>query len=774
MPRRLALTLAFTLVLAAAAPVRAAWAGGGPENVVLVVDPADPDAMQVANHYIQARAIPASNVLYLSPTAADYPAFTQFQLPALLGTLRQRGLDDHVDYIVTAGRAFYVPAPNLVNSLGCTPVTRFAVSGAWSLAYSAEQILGAGLAVSEPNRYYVNDDTPTAFDGRTLWLGGRPSTSANARRYFLGYQLGYSGERGNPVAETLAMIDRSVASDGSRPAGTFYYMRNGDIRSQTRSPYFADAVASLTALGAQAEIIDGTLPFGRMDAVGIMAGSSDLPIRTGDFALLPGSWGDHLTSHAGNFSGGGQTKMSEWHGKGASGSAGTVEEPCVFGSSSGTRYAEKFPHPRLFTFYFQGLSMGEALFRSTPWAPFHAMFYGDPLTRAFAFIPQVAVPDAPTGAVTGTITLHPAATTPSPTAKVAGFELYVDGLRVASAAPGGVLSVDTRRLPDGPRDLRVVATDDSPAKVQGAWRGTLEVRNHPERSVELAVEPVAVAGGTSFRVTAAAAGGAVAELRVQKDARILAATAGASLEVGKLLNANSLGVGRATLVAAARYADGVVVTSRPVLVDVPARGAGGSVIGAMAPVAYGYELDILTDAPAVIDLPALGALGEVPPREIVTSPAQATVAASGGVYLLRPNAGASGTDELTFRANDQGQTSAPATIRLRYCALPVISRQPQDTPACRGEKVTLSVAASGSGLSYQWYKDGQLVPGATGPTLTIARVTSADLGSYTVTVSARCGPRWLEVTSQTARLTWDDTGRCVPGRLYLPWLERRR
>jgi hypothetical protein len=774
MSRRLLLTLTLTVLLAVVAPTRAAWAGGGPENVVLVVDPADPDAMQVANHYIQARGIPASNVLYLAPTAADYPAFTKFQLPALLGTLRQRGLDDHVDYIVTAGRAFYVPAPNLVNSLGCNPVTRFGVSGAWTLAYSADQILGGGLAVSESNRYYANADTPTAFDGRTLWLGGQPSTGASARRYFLGYQLGYSGERGNPVAETLAMIDRSVAADGTRPVGTFYYMRNGDIRSQTRSPYFADAVAKLTALGAKAEIIDGTLPEGRMDAVGVMAGSSDLPIRTGNFALLPGAWGDHLTSFAGTFDGGGQTKMSEWIGKGASGSAGTVEEPCVFGSSSGTRYQEKFPHPRLFTLYYQGLSMGEALFRSTPWAPFHALFYGDPLTRAFAFIPQVAVPDAPTGSVTGVVTLHPQATTASPTAKMAGFGLYVDGLLAASGASGALLTVDTRRLPDGPRDLRVVATDDSAAKVQGAWRGTLEVRNHPERAVDLAVAPVSTAGGPAFHVVVTASGGVAAQVWVQKDTRILAAGTGATLDVTKLLTANSLGIGRVTLVAAARFADGVVVTSRPAVVDVPAREAGAGIVSDMTPVAYGYEADVLPDAPALLDLPALGAAGEVPPREIVTGPAQATLTASGGVYLLQPNAGASGTDAVTFRANDNGVQSAPATIQLHYCGAPAITVQPEDAPVCRGEAATLAVRASGSGLTYQWFKDGQPIPGATGASLTIARVTTADLGTYTVTVSSRCGPRWLEVTSQPAQIAWDDTGLCVPGRVYLPWVERRR
>ena len=50
----------------------AVHAGGGPESAVLVVDPDVPDSLYVANHYITARDVPASNVLYMSPTAGSY------------------------------------------------------------------------------------------------------------------------------------------------------------------------------------------------------------------------------------------------------------------------------------------------------------------------------------------------------------------------------------------------------------------------------------------------------------------------------------------------------------------------------------------------------------------------------------------------------------------------------------------------------------------------------------------------------------------------------
>ena len=39
--------------------------GGGPEQVLLVVNPRSPDSLSIANHYLQLRHVPAENVLYL-------------------------------------------------------------------------------------------------------------------------------------------------------------------------------------------------------------------------------------------------------------------------------------------------------------------------------------------------------------------------------------------------------------------------------------------------------------------------------------------------------------------------------------------------------------------------------------------------------------------------------------------------------------------------------------------------------------------------------------
>ena len=93
-------------------------------------------------------------------------------------------------------------------------------------------------------------------------------------------------------------------------------------------------------------------------------------------------------------------------------------------------------------------------------------------------------------------------------------------------------------------------------------------------------------------------------------------------------------------------------------------------------------------------------------------------------------------------------TSAAAILTVN---LPVtLTTQPQPLTVAFGQTVTFTVAATGTGpLTYQWNKADVAIPGATGSTLTLAAVTAADAGSYTVTVGNALG----RVTSTAANLT---------------------
>ncbi|RZM12729.1 MAG: hypothetical protein EOO88_45285, partial [Pedobacter sp.] len=89
---------------------------------------------------------------------------------------------------------------------------------------------------------------------------------------------------------------------------------------------------------------------------------------------------------------------------------------------------------------------------------------------------------------------------------------------------------------------------------------------------------------------------------------------------------------------------------------------------------------------------------------------------------------------------------------------PVITVQPVSQAVCPNvsQPATFSVTATGDGvLTYQWYKDGVIIAGATASTFTIPTVTSADVATYTVVVSNNAGsvtssPAYLNIISVTS------------------------
>lgn len=723
-----ALCLVLVVLAGLSAPL-AVQAGGGPENLLIIIDPANAESKYIGNYYKNARNVPDSNVIYMDPGASSYAAFAADNLDALFGMLANRGISDHIDYIlIPPGGNFFVPSAGLVGDIGCTgagTINRISISSAYTLAHISGDILGGGLTVLDLNQYHSTSDTARGFDHNTLWLGGAPSTNPSAKQYFIGFMLGYSGLRGNTLDEIIAMIDRSVAADGTRPTGTFYYMKTTDtLRSNPRDPHFPAAIAAIQALGGQAVQLNAVLPAGQHDCLGVMTGAASPQIDTTDMTLLPGSFCDHLTSFAGTFDTASQTKMSRWIAKGfpatgASGSMGTVQEPCVIGAGN----TWKFPHPRLHVWYFQGVSLGEALLRSIKRTPFECLFYGDPLTRLFAYIPTVDVPDAPVGPVSGTITLTPVASTAKPGAAIASHRLYVDGLLNSTVSDGAAFSLNTTLLADGTHDVRVVSFDNTLVASQGRWVGQIAV-NNAARSVTLSVSAATLPPfdrSTLFFAALNATGGAVSEVRLLQNGRVLGAAAGATGDFELL--GEVFGGGTVRLVAEALFADGQRALSAPVLLSVsfngvaaPAGDCDGDGVfsllpdlacfvdallgtdtfppGGIArsdlngdgaadgmdvqrfanlalgintpPVAYDYTKFVPAVQPVLVELPAGDAEDATLTYTVLATPAQATLTGTGSTRLLRPFVGATGTDTMTFRVNDGTANSNIATITIRY------------------------------------------------------------------------------------------------------------
>lgn len=79
---------------------------------------------------------------------------------------------------------------------------------------------------------------------------------------------------------------------------------------------------------------------------------------------------------------------------------------------------------------------------------------------------------------------------------------------------------------------------------------------------------------------------------------------------------------------------------------------------------------------------------------------------------------------------------------------PVITVHPEAAITCLGDNVSFSVTAVGENLTYQWYRNGVLISGATNPVYEISSVEAANAGAYTVTVTNE----WGTVLSEQANL----------------------
>ncbi|RYD93448.1 MAG: T9SS type A sorting domain-containing protein [Sphingobacteriales bacterium] len=83
-------------------------------------------------------------------------------------------------------------------------------------------------------------------------------------------------------------------------------------------------------------------------------------------------------------------------------------------------------------------------------------------------------------------------------------------------------------------------------------------------------------------------------------------------------------------------------------------------------------------------------------------------------------------------------TSSEVAVTVK--AKPAFTTQPQDVDQNQFNDLTLTATATGEGtLSYQWYKDGVAIPGATGASYTKPNSSPADQGTYYVEVTGECG-----------------------------------
>ncbi|MBC7365523.1 MAG: immunoglobulin domain-containing protein [Undibacterium sp.] len=135
-----------------------------------------------------------------------------------------------------------------------------------------------------------------------------------------------------------------------------------------------------------------------------------------------------------------------------------------------------------------------------------------------------------------------------------------------------------------------------------------------------------------------------------------------------------------------------------------------------------------------------------------------------GNLVLAGTPTAAGTFQLNISGSDAGFTSAPYPFTVIVtggvtASAPSFTTQPTAQIVTAGATVTFTIAADGSPApTFQWFKNGSTVVGATNSALVISGATAADVGSYTVVVtnslgSATSNPATLTVTGINAAPT---------------------
>ena len=137
-----------------------------------------------------------------------------------------------------------------------------------------------------------------------------------------------------------------------------------------------------------------------------------------------------------------------------------------------------------------------------------------------------------------------------------------------------------------------------------------------------------------------------------------------------------------------------------------------------------------------------------------------TGATSATLTLSNLLSGDAGAYSVAISNSAGTTTSNPATLTVNPAgSAPVITAQPTNQTATIGFLAQFSVTATPFlGVTYQWYKNGAAISGATGFLYTINNTTSADAGSYTVVVTNGAG----SVTSSAATLTVIGSGGLAP------------
>ncbi len=308
-----------------------------PAELAVIVNDADPLSVQIGDYYRRARGIPAANLLHVrfTPGRSRMP---QAEFGPVYATLQHDTPEGIQAYAITWAAPYRVD---------CMSITA-AISFGFDKAYCSRR----RCAATRHNPYFASASSAPWDD-----YGVRPSMALAATGF----------------EHAKALIDRGIASDGAQPAGTAYLVSTSDKARNVRAAYYPD-IAARMANWIDSEIVQADGIQDRSDVLFYFTGKAHVP-HLESLEFLPGAIADHLTSTGGRLTDSRQMSALRWLEAGATGSYGTVVEPC--------NVRGKFPHPGvLMEAYGAGRTLLEAYWQSVQ-QPGEGIFVGDPLAAPY-------------------------------------------------------------------------------------------------------------------------------------------------------------------------------------------------------------------------------------------------------------------------------------------------------------------------------------------------------------------------------------------------------
>ena len=306
-------------------------------HLALVVNTSDPLSVEIGDYYAKQRGIIFSNVIRVSVPPGT-KALTASEFAALKASVDEQALP-HIQAYALAWAAPY--------RVECMSVTSAFAFG-FDLAFCAD-----GCQPTQSSAYYDSRARlPYARHGM------RPAMALAATTF----------------DQAKALIDRGALSDATMPAGTAYLLATSDASRNVRALATYDSARRVLQRRLKVKILRQDALLDAHDVLFYFIGKPRVE-GLERLAFLPGAIADHMTSAGGVLDGNSQMSALRWLEAGATGSYGTVVEPC--------NLPEKFPNPAVLArHYLAGDTLIEAYWKSVA-MPGQGIFIGEPLAAPF-------------------------------------------------------------------------------------------------------------------------------------------------------------------------------------------------------------------------------------------------------------------------------------------------------------------------------------------------------------------------------------------------------